>query len=58
MKQGDVPAATTLYNGYDQSQRDYIAIHNAKAGPLVNTLHPLDRTSALASVVRTLKDGI
>ena len=58
VKAGDVPAATTLYNGYDQSQRDYIAVHNAKAGPLVNVLHPLDRTSALAGVVRSLKDGL
>ena len=58
VKDGDIAAATTLFNGYDQSQRDYIRVHNAKAGPLINTLHPLDRSSALASVVRSLKDGL
>jgi len=33
-------------------------MHQVQAGPLANVLHPLDRSSALASVTRVLKNGL
>ena len=58
VKNGDQAAATQYFNSSDDEQRDYIRAHQVQGGPLMNVLHPLDRTSALASVTRTLKNGL
>jgi len=58
VKNGDQPAAQQYLNSLDETQRDYVYMHQVQAGPLANVLHPLDRSSALASVTRVLKNGL
>lgn len=58
VKSGDVPGATQYFNALDDSERDYVRIHQVQGGPLANVLHPLDRSSALASVTRAVKNGL
>jgi hypothetical protein len=58
VKDGDTVAATTYFNTLDDAQRDYVRVHQTAGGPLSKVLHPLDRASALASVTRSLKNGL
>lgn len=55
---GDTISAQQYFNALDPSQRDYVRLKSSIAGPLVNALHPLDRTAALNTAVRNLKAGL
>ena len=58
VKNGDPASANQYFQTLDDAQRDYVRIHQVQAGPIANVLSPLDRTSALASVTRSLKNGL
>jgi len=58
VKNGDTSGARTYFDSLDDSQRDYVRIHQVDGGPISKVLAPADRASALASVTRTLKNGL
>lgn len=55
---GDFASAQQYFSALDSNQRDYVRLKQSVGAPLAVALHPLERTAAIASVVRNVRDGL